>query len=198
MATSTGAATRSPDLRRCDVRWTDRLELWSKARARTLTCLGGAVWLRVIPDAEVAVGRCGFGCSRSSVPRRPVLSRFRYAYARWPRPRIAFRWMAHPSDGRPPNPRRPFEHGSEQEIRRSTVILPLAGTSIGKPARSYAPFFLARIALVDIGSRSVRCHLCCGGHQSRPRPERNLIQRLGVSYYGFAGGPRHAPACTHS
>src|SRR5712692_2848766 len=61
--------------------------------------------------------------------------------------------MAHLSDGRPPNRRPPYEHGGEpEEIRRSTVILSLAGTSSGKPARSYAAIPLERIALLTLGA----------------------------------------------
>ena len=37
---SPGAATGSPGFRRYDVRWTDRLELWLKARARALALVG--------------------------------------------------------------------------------------------------------------------------------------------------------------
>src|SRR5216684_5894555 len=61
--------------------------------------------------------------------------------------------MAHLSDCRPPNRRQAYEHGGEpEEIRRSTVILSLAGTSSGKPARSYAAIPLERIALLTLGA----------------------------------------------
>ena len=59
--------------------------------------------------------------------------------------------MAHPSDGQARNRKQPDKHGGElEEIRRSTVALSLAGTSSGKPARSYAALF--RIALLTLGA----------------------------------------------
>jgi hypothetical protein len=40
----------------------------------------------------------------------------------------------------------------KQEIRRSTVVLSLAGTSSGKPARSYAALTSEWIALLTLGA----------------------------------------------
>jgi hypothetical protein len=98
--------------------------------------------------------------------------------------------MAYPSDGRPLKRRQSHEDGGEpEEIRRSTVILSLAGTSSGKPARSYAALPSERTALLTLGAAASDAMLwrALFDHEEnaetgrrqviRPRASRNFIWR---------------------